>query len=57
MAPLLRIVDDPSVAHRGRVRAIHPISFRSKLHSGQACDDPGLYQGFCCKVLAEIKLA
>jgi hypothetical protein len=25
---LLRIVDDPSVAHRGWVGAIHPIRFR-----------------------------
>jgi hypothetical protein len=30
MAPLLRIVDDPSVAHRGWVGAIHPIRFRGK---------------------------
>jgi len=41
---LLRIVDDPSVAHRGRVGAIHPISFRGELRSGQASVYHKLYQ-------------
>jgi hypothetical protein len=41
---LLRIVDDPSVAHRGRVGAIHPISFRGKLRSIRALRYQKLYQ-------------
>jgi hypothetical protein len=41
---LLRIVDDPSVAHRGWVGAIHPIRFRGKLYSRRTADYHKLYQ-------------